>query len=374
MRPRTLPALLALLLLATLPGAHARTVEEARVPAALERMPDLRISAERAIRSLAGGPLTAGAATAAGLELWRVARDAVQGGSLDDRPLYWSRLAALREARARCDAATACAGALAAWEHATRGVGDAGFGDEETDLHVLVTGFDPFALDRHLDQSNPSGVAALALDDRVLTVGDRRVAVQALLFPVRFADFDDGLVETLIRPPLETGEVDLLLTVSMGRDAFDLERFPGRRRSSTAPDNLGIRTGASPEAPQIPPLGAMPLPGPEFVEFSLPVEAMRAAGGPWPVHDNRTVTTLEQGTFEAPSLAALAGQTAVRGSGGGYLSNEISFRTVRLARELGVAVPVGHLHTPRIEGHDAATLAALVAQVEVLVRAAAAAL
>jgi pyrrolidone-carboxylate peptidase len=373
-RARTLPALLALLLLAALPAAHARTVEEARVPEALERMPDLRTPAEQATRDLAGGPLTAEAATAAGLELWRAARDAVQGGALDDRPLYWSRLAALREARSRCDAATACAGALAAWEHATRGVGDADFGEQEADLHVLVTGFDPFALDRRLDQSNPSGVAALALDDRVLTIGDRRVAVQALLFPVRFADFDDGLVETLIRPRLETGEVDLLLTVSMGRDAFDLERFPGRRRSATAPDNLGVRTGASPEDPRIPPLGAMPLPGPEFVEFSLPVAAMRTVTGPWPVHDNRRVTTLERGTFEAPSLAALAGQTAVRGSGGGYLSNEISFRTVRLARELAVDVPVGHLHTPRIEGHDPAVLAALVAQVEALVRAAAAAL
>ena len=31
----------------------------------------------------------------------------------------------------------------------------------------------------------------------------------------------------------------------MGRDHFDLERFPGRRRSSEAPDNAGVLTGAS---------------------------------------------------------------------------------------------------------------------------------
>ena len=47
------------------------------------------------------------------------------------------------------------------------------------------------------------------------------------------------------------------------------------------------------------------------------------------------------------ALAALRGQTAVQGSGGGYLSNEISYRSIRLANELGVALPMGHIHTPK---------------------------
>ena len=43
----------------------------------------------------------------------------------------------------------------------------------------------------------------------------------------------------------------------------------------------------------------------------------------FPVNDNRLVTTPEQGEFEAVSHAALELGTAVVGSGGGFLSNEI---------------------------------------------------
>ena len=35
---------------------------------------------------------------------------------------------------------------------------------------------------------------------------------------------------------------------------------------------------------------------------------------------------------------------------GGYLSNDVSYRTVRLVRALGSNVRVGHIHTPRISG------------------------
>ena len=76
---------------------------------------------------------------------------------------------------------------------------------------------------------------------------------------------------------------------------------------------------------------------------------MQQAQGEFEIRDNHQVTTLEGGTFEAASLAALDGQTAVQGSGGGYLSNEISYRSIRLANELGVTLPMGHIHTPRIQ-------------------------
>jgi pyrrolidone-carboxylate peptidase len=365
---------IAALLVTLLPPATAAVsgVEEARLPEARAAMPRLLDGAEvDALRAAASREDTddaIAAATAAGAALW--ARHRAADG-LDDRPLYWQRLAARRALLAAEPARPRRAAVLDAFEWASRGAADVAFASDAP-LRVLVTGFDPFLLDADITQSNPSGVAALRLDGRVLEVDGRRAEVQTLVFPVRYDDFDAGRVEALVGAVLDAG-VDLVLTVSMGRDAFDLERFPGRRRSAEAPDNRNRHTGADASHPLVPTLGPAPLPGPEFVEFSLPAAAMTAVEGPFPVRDNRTVTTLEDGEFEAPDLDALAGRTAVRGGGGGYLSNEISFRTVRLVRERDRPVAVGHLHTPRMAGHDAETVAAVVTQIETLLAAAIAA-
>ena len=83
------------------------------------------------------------------------------------------------------------------------------------------------------------------------------------------------------------------------------------------------------EKPVVPP----DLKGPEFVEFSLPAGEMKKCMGDFPVNDNRLVTTLEQGEFEAVSHAALELGTAVFGSGGGFLSNEIAYSAIRYLQE-----------------------------------------
>jgi pyrrolidone-carboxylate peptidase len=304
----------------------------------------------------------------AGRMLWRIAADRVSrdlDGAGDDRPLYWQRLASLRAAR------PVCGDGLDAFEAASRGLADVIF-DARSDVKVLVTGFDPFLLDRDVTQSNPSGVAALYLDDLRSSVGGRVVEIQSVVVPVRFGDFDDGLVEHEIVPLALRHDVDLLITVSMGGAVFALERFPGRRRSARAPDNRNVYTGGSAEAPVLPLLDGAPLAGPEFVEFTLPAAAMTEVEGRWEVRDNRSVTTLEDGDIEAGSLARLDGLTAVRGGGGGYLSNEISYRTLNALRGAGTDAPrSGHIHTPRIRGHDADAIPAIVRQVEALVHRAA---
>ena len=225
---------------------------------------------------------------------------------------------------------------------------------------ILLTGFDPFRLDADIRQSNPSGLAALALDGTL--IGGLRV--QSAILPVRYADFDSGIVENALREHFAKG-LDLAATVSMGRDAFDLERFPGRRRSTTEPDNRGEPGGGSATDPRPPP----GLDGPEFLEFSLPAESMVRVGGRWPVRDNREVQTL-CGPLTVNSLADLAGETAVSGSGGGYLSNEIAYRSLLLGQRLGVGFPIGHIHTPAVQGHDAALEDAVVDQVRRLIEAA----
>ena len=93
-----------------------------------------------------------------------------------------------------------------------------------------------------------------------------------------------------------------------------------------------------------------------------------SVSGEFAVRDNRQVTTLERGTLDATSLTELDHDTAVNGSGGGYLSNEISYRAINWLGHRGLVIPCGHIHTPRIAGYDAGRLRSIVAQTLSLVR------
>ena len=296
----------------------------------------------------------------AGQSLWREACERVQSGHMDDRVLYWQRLAHLKSMLG----SGADPQSLMAFEEASRGLADLDFAD--ADLRVLVSGFDPFHLDTHIDQGNPSGLAAQWLSGRTIDIEGASARIQTLQVPVRYRDFDAGWIESVFRAAILDQKVDLIITVSMGRTGFDLERFPGRRRSSGMPDNDNHLCGDSTEQPLIP----AGLEGPEFVEFSLPVNELLLVEGFWPVHDNRTVCTVERGEFDAGGLSVLNAQTAVRGSGGGYLSNEISYRLLNLLQQMNVSLPAGHIHTPRVAGFDTGKMKDIVFQAEKLILAA----
>ena len=325
-------------------------VERSRLAQAHQSMPVARrygavIAKMR--RQLASTADSAQAVGDAGASLWQHAVQDVQKGFPDDRALYWARLAGHQ-----CLAELGLAGHGTLFEHASRGLTDPPLNSPT----LFLTGFDPFHLDRDIGQSNPSGTVALALEGA--TVGNSSggaidentpLTIQTAILPVRFADFDDGIVERLLAERLEAGGVRMVVTVSMGRDAFDLERFPGRRRSSENPDNERLAGGGSRSAPVVP----AELDGPEFLEFTLPASAMTAVNGRWPVRDNRRVTCLGRGTFDAASLDDLQGETAVEGSGGGFLSNEVAYRTLLWARANNITVPMGHIHVPALRGHDA---------------------
>lgn len=289
--------------------------------------------------------------------------------SFDDRPLYWARLQMSKVLRGNelyrglpRDVQTEFMELL---EFASRGDRSANFNSEGLQK-ILITGFDPFFLDRNIAQSNPSGIAAMYLDGRVLELNGKKVEIQSLMIPVRFADFDQGMIEQMLaeRMPI----VDMVATISMGRKDFDLERFPGLRRSSKAPGNLNIFTGATSKSPLKPFLYGEPLTTPEFVEFSLPVQAMQQARGPYKVIDNHKVETLSKGKIEPKTLTELDGEVSVQGSGGGYLSNEISYRSIVLRNELKPDLPVGHIHTPRIKEWKRSEVKDIVLQIEDMLR------
>ncbi|BDF93482.1 hypothetical protein [Pseudoalteromonas sp. KAN5] len=302
-------------------------------------------------------------------QLWLDAKQRITTSkNYDDRELYWARLLSSKVIRTVKPAFALTSAEqnalLTQLENGSRGRTDLAY-TQSTNKKILLTGFDPFLLDKNINQSNPSGVAALLLDGQVITYKGITAEINTVMVPVRYEDFDQGIIEALLAPYYALNNVDMIVTVSMGGKEFDLERFPGKRRSVTAPDNANIIYGGTQAAPLIPSLNDRPLPGSEFVEFSLPVEHMLQAQGQFKVNDNHKVITLEK-AFEPKSLAQLQGAVAVKGGGGGYLSNEISYRSIRLRDELNSDIPTGHIHTPRIAQFEPDTEAKIVQQIKAM--------
>jgi pyrrolidone-carboxylate peptidase len=295
-----------------------------------------------------------------GKNLWQTAvtRAQAAGPAADDRPLYWARVQMARLLRQwqpsfrMTDAQRTQLQDL--FEQASRGMETATFDRDRSTKRILISGFDPFKLDEAIERGNPSGAAALALDGRQITSGPVTAEVEAVVFPVRFADFDAGMVERLFRPYLAKGGVDMIMTISQGGSTkFEVEEFAGRRRAEgrpqdpgDIPENLGQASGGTRQRPVVPPgLGG----GPEFLRTTLPASARRSLGRTTPSPGESEVTEIPRGgtsPIRRPTGGPTAGSTAVAGSGGSFLSNEIFYRTSLLRTETKAEVPVGHLHTP----------------------------
>ncbi|MFD7403633.1 pyroglutamyl peptidase [Streptomyces sp. NPDC059866] len=292
-----------------------------------------------------------------GSALWRRAVERAQGrgpavGDLsrdDDRPLYWARLGMTREVRAwepefglSDEQRAALIGQL---ERTSRGQTAIRYPHGKGLKRILVTGFDPFTLDRDIRISNPSGATALALDGTVIETADGPARIETVVFPVRWQDFTDQTVERTLRPYLKG--VDLLTTVSQGRvGRFDIERTNGAWRGGF-PDNDTIgRTETVPVSD--------PASQPQWTTTTLPYEKIVAAStGRFPVYDNTSVTEIPAGGTEPVVRpdGPTAGSTARAGGGGNYLSNEIAYRATLLRDRLGLhdSLPAGHVHTPVLQ-------------------------
>ena len=293
-----------------------------------------------------------------GSVLWRRAVERAQGrgpagGDLardDDRPLYWARLGMTREVRTwepefgLSDQQRAAL--IDALERTSRGQTDVRYPQHGKGLRrVLVTGFDPFTLDRDIRISNPSGATALALDGTVIETADGPARVETVVFPVRWQDFADGTVERTLRPYMK--KVDLFTTVSQGRvGRFDVERTNGAWRGGF-PDNDNIsRTETVPVTD--------PASQPQWTTTTLPYKEIVAANtGRFPVYDHTEVTEIPAGGTDAVVRpdGPTPGSTARAGGGGDYLSNEIAYRATLLRDRLGLhdTLPGGHVHTPVLQ-------------------------
>ncbi|MGX1907461.1 pyroglutamyl-peptidase I family protein [Streptomyces phaeochromogenes] len=292
-----------------------------------------------------------------GARLWQRAVDRAQGrgpagGDLsrdDDRPLYWARLGMTREVRQWEPqfglTESQRTRLLASLERTSRGQDTIRYPHAKGIKRILVTGFDPFTLDRDIRISNPSGATALALDGTVIETADGPARVETAVFPVRWQDFADGTVERTLRRHLP--RVDLFTTVSQGRvGRFDVERTNGAWRGGFGDNENLSRTETIPVTD--------PASQPQWTSTTLPYKDIVAAStGRFPVYDNTSVTEIPAGgtTPVVRPEGPTPGSTARAGGGGDYLSNEIAYRATLLRDRLGLtaSLPGGHVHTPVLQ-------------------------
>ncbi|MFG3258467.1 pyroglutamyl peptidase [Streptomyces sp. NPDC048172] len=273
----------------------------------------------------------------------------------DDRPLYWARLSldtALRQWKPGFPVSDRERDALLArLERGSRGQDSVAFPAGKKVKRILVTGFDPFTLDRDTRIGNPSGAAALALDGTTVRTESGPARIETVVFPVRWRDFAEGTVEKTLLPHFTSGprRIDMFTTISQGRPGqFDVERFNGAWRGGFADNENASSTGTVPIPDGIP----SPAPQPQWTVTSLPYGALAGSGtGRFPVVDHTEVTEIPKGGTEpvVRENGPTPGSQAREGGGGDYLSNEIAYRATLLRDALRLDVPGGHLHTPVLD-------------------------
>lgn len=301
----------------------------------------------------------------AGIELWQTAVARAQGrlhiGTLDrfdDRPLYWARLSmtrALREWQPTFNVSFTQLNALVhILDRGSRGLSSIDFPVGEDVKRMLVTGFDTFFLDQDIRHSNPSGASMLQLDGMRVETQEGAVVIHTVVLPVNWTDFDEGIVEDIFGPFLVAGpkRVSIIMTVSQGRpEHFDIEKWASDFRGAIPDNNRVMQWGPMSRAPQWP----QPAVPPQFIQTTLPFQAMIAAGTkPFPVALHPGICEWPAGAFPDPTkIVCLTdptpGATANSGGGGDYLSNESMYRSNRLRLAAGaLEVPGGHLHIPSL--------------------------
>jgi transcriptional regulator with XRE-family HTH domain/pyrrolidone-carboxylate peptidase len=317
-----------------------------------------------------------------GESLWTKALAEIKNKK-DDRPLYWTRLRCLAALRAYYASKTPpgqpSTATIHQFEYPSRGLSTTGKLELEANTKAIFTGFDPFSLPTRAGTSNPSGLAALDLNGRNLGASGAEVHIQSVIFPVRYEDFKEKMIETALSSNISSVKMVMTCSDNSGREFYDVERWAGRRRTTTVPDNSAkLADGVEPPN----------LPGNEFYESTLPYELVitdatdrlsaPTAARPFVIDQSyqksgesfaapETTDTPEKKVFWYTKLVQdNPGGISIEGSGGNYLSNEIFYR-VALARGTST-VATGHFHVPSTGSDPSSTGQPLVTGVTEAVR------
>lgn len=384
-----------------------------------------------------------GIGQATGQVLWDYARQEVTAGrDFGDQAhfdlLYKIRALIQHKAPAGAPGAAVFGKIEDAFNLAARGATSVDFtrNTKPAPIRILLTGFDPF-----LGTWNPSGAAALQLDGYTTTRHDGvQVAVETVVLPVSFDEFNAGIVERIVGPLAK--DVAAVITVSLDpnhsyKDAknrpnsVQFEQYtigthydsggstatPTREIAPGIKDHLPVGQQAVSAAPNGGSLAPLIIKTPAPVATLAQQTAGTRDGVTIPPAVLGTAVTLEFATdqqagavltalgldpHQAGEVAHKGGKTLVIGSadprrtpssaaavaaldrilanmkpdsteptgiiitlpvgskpqafqakvlagpGGAYLSNEVSYRTLRLLNAVGSAAPTFHVHTPAL--------------------------
>lgn len=311
----------------------------------------------------------------------------------DDRILYWARLkmtVAIKKHPYIRKSSSDRNNLVSKLENLSRGYSSVDFsGLGSSTKKILITGYDPFFLQvkkhhkRHnILQSNPSGAAALYLHDKVSAELGTDAKIQTVLFPVRFDDFDDGVIDRFFDEYVKNNNIDMIITLSQGRNdasgdgRYDLERFATKYRSKKIVDNENKKRK---KQRLYEPDPADPINGdlllsqdpdnlPETLETNLPSNAIISTlPSQYTLKQGNEI--YNQGWFEESGNinkdfrfysspgdsnsntppSPPADKVIEVGSGGNYLSNEIFYRVALLREKRNSTVITGHLHLPVLQ-------------------------
>ncbi|WP_298545900.1 type VI secretion system tube protein TssD [uncultured Aquimarina sp.] len=290
--------------------------------------------------------------------LWEAAVKQVQGGNLDDRPLYWARNKMetwlkrnpLFKDQIDFDTSIIKKGTeldtiITLFEEKSRNYTGIDFSNAGNKKKVLITGFDPFLLNSfdhkykngfNILQSNPSGCVALSLGNENI----ENTFIQTLIVPVRYTDFDDsqennkgqgkGIIEKYIEKLID--EVDMIVTISQylkGQNVIDM--FSTIRRGGFNDNKDFTRENQSKAI----------VSNDEWIKTTLPVafSNIPLVKMNWRFNNiNHSENTFPQ-----------KNQMLIEGSGGDYLSNEIFYRVAKLRKDKRPNLPTGHFHIEKLQ-------------------------
>lgn len=303
----------------------------------------------------------------------------------DDRPLYWARLkmqAILKSHAFLIQRFVEGATLVQSLEARTRGLDPApSFAGAGANRRVLLVGFDPFrvrpgATHHNSHYSNPAAVAALFLHGNATAVPG--MFIQSVILPVRFEDFDAGMVDNLVDNYLQgANQANMILTLGYNIDlSIHVERFATRFRSPSVADNLNVlgqpavhyELNAAQTALQAM-AGNVNLP--RYLETTLPVARM-VPGSPMaaaPTGTQAAKTVLFDQRFTLAGAAAPQGvennQSAFaalapppnteveQGSAGNFLAKEVFYRIAWRRTQRNTTLKTGHVQLPKLQS-DAA--------------------
>lgn len=301
--------------------------------------------------------------------LWDEAVKQVQGGKLDDRPLYWARnkmQAWLKRhplfkdgidfKKSLVKKGSELDKTIAIFEEKSRNYTGIDFSKANGKKKVLITGFDPFVLNPFhkkivgdITTFNPSGISALYFHNK--KIGN--AYIQCAIVPVRYEDFDNGIIENIVENNIY--QFDIMMTTSRNDSNFDLERFASKFRGGFL-DNMNIGdTYLEYNQKRFKQISI----GNEFYETTLPISKIMTddlSPSYGKIYFDQSYIddlgnkedhpTSNSNSSEFKKIVIKGNSTNDSGSGGDYLSNEVMYRATRKRDELEKhnSKAVGHVH------------------------------